>query len=416
MIEARRMQSRSVRLVNRLGGRLSSRISLNPEYLMDRASAATGLHDFGDSGFEPALRVLTDSFEREARFHLVGRMLAQRELLRCLTNRLLIEEYFRRNPETADIPVPDPVVITGAPRAGTTFLHRLLAQDPATRTLRAWELFAPVPSALRPSDENDSRRHDVALGIRWRRQLLMSRAGRSTLQAIHHFEAGDPEECWPLLQNAFLSGIFALHSPADSYRFWIRTQDFTPAYRYYRKQIQILTAALPATRLVVKHPGHLGHLEELFRIFANARVLWVHRDQLEVIASAGSLCAAARVLRTNSVDLKQIGKAIVENALWRLRTAVCARERHGSERYLDVQYLDITRNTMETVRRIYDFLGFPFTAELERIFKQYIDQNRRERKGHRHEYSLEMFGLDPNTLRPLFQEYADRFHIPPGKL
>jgi hypothetical protein len=404
------MQSRLVRVANRAGAWMGPRISLDPRRLMEQACLATGLEDFGRSGFEAGLGVLVDSWESEARFHLVGRLLARRELLRCLANRLQVEEYFRRNPETASVPVPDPVIVTGPPRSGTTLLHRLLAADPANRTLRAWELFAPAPRDFAPARGDDPRLAALARGMALRRKLLLSAAGRKAAKAAHHFEAGEPEECSPLLQDSFCTEIFALHGRADRYVGWLRGQDWTPAFGYHRKQIQILTAAQPASRLVLKHPPYLGHLDDLFRVYPNARVLWLHRDPLEVVASGCSLCATARAIRTDALDPGHIGASIVNGTLWRFGRGMRSRAL-APDRFLDVWYRDLTRNPLAAVARIYKWLGFPLTAEAERAFMDYLQHNRKERSGLRHEYALEEFGLDAATLRPMFRDYCERFQL-----
>jgi hypothetical protein len=415
-MDARTFQSSLVRVINRIGARWGPGVRLDPPYLMDRARQAAGLEDFGDSGFEKALGVLVDSYEREARFHLVGRMLAQRNLVGCLIHRLRIEEYFRRNPETANVPVPDPVIITGAPRSGTTLLHRLLAADSSNRTLRTWKLFAPVPRGLAPPGEDDPRSAAVARGMAVRRALLLSAAGRKASAAVHRFEAGDPEECWPLLQNSLFSEIFGMFTRADSYMLWLRTQDWTPPFRYHRKQIQMLTAGRPASRLVLKHPGYLGYLDDLFRVYPKARVVWLHRDPIEVVASTCSLCAVARAGRTDFLDREQLGAAVVESTLSRFARGMRMREQLGAGQFLpgqfmDVRYRDFVRNPMETVARIYEWLGIPVTVEAEQAFTGYLQRNRQERRSHRHDYTLETFGLDAALLRPKFRDYCERFQI-----
>lgn len=299
MTDPRTAQSRLVRIINRVGWRMKSRIRLDPDYLLERARRETRLGDFGGSQFETALRVLVNSWESQAQFNLTGRLLAQRQLMRCLTNRLQIEEYFKRNPETAGVPVPDPVIITAAPRTGTTLLQRLLAADSSNRTLRVWELIAPVPRGYALPGDDDPRPAAAARGMAIHRALLMSAAGRKTLRTAHSSEAGEPEECIRLLDNSFMCEAFGLGARSDSYMVWLKTQDWRPAFRYHRKQIQMLTAAHPARRLILKHPGYLGYLDDLLDVYPKARVLWLHRDPVEVVASCCNLCAVARAIRTD---------------------------------------------------------------------------------------------------------------------
>jgi len=192
---------------------------------------------------------------------------------------------------------------------------------------------------------------------------------------------------------------------------WLRTQDWTPSFRYHRKQIQILTAARSARRLILKHPGYLGYLDDLLQVYPNARVLWLHRDPVEMLASCCNLCAVTRAIRTDSVDLKHIGLSVVNSTLWRIERGMRARERQAPDRFLDVRYRDLVRDPMAAAARIYEWLGFPLTAEVKENFGAYLHGNQRERSRYRHQYTLETFGLDAASLRPKFREYCERFQI-----
>lgn len=404
-----KMQSAAVRLANVLGAPLRGAISFQPEYLLDKARTFCNLTDFGGGDFEEPFRILTRSLDQGIRLHFTGRVLAQRELLRCLANRLRIAEYCRRNPGTENVVVPDPIVITGLPRSGTTFLHRILAQDSRTRTLRAWELFAPVPPGWGDRDAPDPRLSNLRQSMEWRRRLLWSSSGLSIGRSIHHLEADDPEECWPLLQNSFRCRIFGLHGVGEEYTLWLHKQDLTDAYRYYRRQLQILTASEPAGRLVVKYPGHLGCLDELFRVFPNARILWLHRDPVDVVPSACSLGMLARSLRTNATNPEKLGPRVMDGLLLLVRKGMEARQRHRPEHFLDVDYRNLIGNPIGTTQRIYEFLDWQTDREWEDSLTCYLARDRESRKGLRHQYGAEAFGLNAGAIRAAFRSYTERF-------
>ena len=63
-------------------------VRLDPERLIETATRATGLHDFGADPFLDPMRLLVESLEGDAALSLLGRSIAKRELLRLLTNRL----------------------------------------------------------------------------------------------------------------------------------------------------------------------------------------------------------------------------------------------------------------------------------------------------------------------------------------
>ena len=111
-------------------------LSLDEQLLLDRACEGTGLDDFGDDSFREGLRVLLRSYELDAEFSFVGRICVNGDTVRLLSNRLRLVADRRRHPGIAAEVIRRPLFITGLPRSGTTFLHALLAQDPAHRAPR----------------------------------------------------------------------------------------------------------------------------------------------------------------------------------------------------------------------------------------------------------------------------------------
>lgn len=408
-LSPKKMQGAWVRRANIIGAPLKAVISFQPEFLMDRARKLCHLDDFGGDDFQEPFRILARSYDRHAHLHFTGRVVARRHLVRCLINRLKITEYWRRNPGTENVALPDPVVITGLPRTGSTFLHKTLAQDRRIRTLPLWEMSSPVPPGWGDASVPDTRL------ARWRRgmqsywKVMLSPAGRDALKSIHGIEADDPAECWHLLQYSFRCGSFGWFAAGDEYNLWLYQQDLTDAYRYYRKLLQILTASAPAERLVVKYPGHLLCLDELIRVFPNARILWLHRDPVDVVPSICSLSMIARMQRTNGFTPVKLGQEWLEGLTWTFGKGMAARLRHRPEQFLDVYYHDLTRNPAGAVRRIYDFLGWQADPDWDDNLRSYLARDRESRQGLRHRYSPEDFGLTADMIRAAFREYTERF-------
>jgi hypothetical protein len=87
---------------------------------------------------------------KEANLSLVGRIAIRWDVVRFLSNLLRLSDEETRVPEVLDQPVARPIFISGLPRLGTTFLHSLLAEDPANPVPRVWQLTDPYPSVDAP--------------------------------------------------------------------------------------------------------------------------------------------------------------------------------------------------------------------------------------------------------------------------
>src|SRR5215212_809335 len=96
--------------------------------LMDDAERETALADWGGiEYFEDTFRLLlsatVESLEKDAHLHEAGRAGAELRLRQLLRARLQFIDCRRREPAIAREKISGPLLITGLPRAGTTFLH-----------------------------------------------------------------------------------------------------------------------------------------------------------------------------------------------------------------------------------------------------------------------------------------------------
>ena len=391
----------------RLAQRVGLPILLDEEDLLERARRVVALDDFGEPGFRIPLRMLLGSLEHEARLHPLGRLLFRHEIVRSLIVRLRLEDFTRRHPEVAHAPLPPLVVILGLPRTGTTFLHRLMARDPGLRAFNGWEMLAPVPpaaGALPTSAALESR-------VQRREQLLFSPEARSRIKAVHDFRADLPEEDWPLLHPGFLLGLFMYHARTPTYRDWCARQDHGPAYGHYRRLLQVLnTGRASAARLLVKFPMHLSHVDSILANFPDARLIWLHRDLEQVMPSACSLARHMRCCHSDHVDARDIGRENLHEAARRLADAMSAYHRAPGV-FVHVPYRELVADPLTTLRRIYGELALPLGDEADRCFRAYLEQNRRERQGQRHAYSLAEYGIDAGEMRELSREYVTEFAL-----
>ena len=108
-------------------------VRLDEADLLETSRMRTGFDDFSDGHFREPLRILLESFERDADLNLVGRICVRSEITRMLSNRLYMTADSVRHPEINEEQIRRPLFITGLPRSGSTFLHTLLAQDPCCR-------------------------------------------------------------------------------------------------------------------------------------------------------------------------------------------------------------------------------------------------------------------------------------------
>ncbi|MCW5556668.1 MAG: sulfotransferase [Verrucomicrobiae bacterium] len=381
-------------------------ITLNPDQLIAAACRRTGLEDFGDDGFRPALRELLHSCETEADLNLVGRLAARSDASRILRNRLRLQEDRRRHPEIAAETIRRPLVVVGLPRSGTTLLHRMLSQDPANRVPLTWESMLPSPPPERATYPTDRRIEFAERQVGWFLRIAPE------FQRIHPVGARLAEECVMLMSHSFASYQFDTMYRIPSYQAWMERQDLRGAYRIHRQLLQQLQWRCPGERWVLKAPNHLFALPALVETYPDVGLIWTHRSPADVIPSLASLVTELRRVFSDSVDPSTVGPEV--SRVWKdgLQRGLQALDRGvvPANRVQHVGYSELAADPVGAVRRLYAQFEIPFTAEFESRLRAFLQEFPRGRFG-RHEYSMEAFGLDPEEERMRYRDYCERFAV-----
>ena len=366
------------------------------EALSAKARRATGLEDFGASPIDEPLSVLADSLEREATLHPLGRFLMRMHLLDVLKTRLRLVDAWKQQPQEEAETVSRPIFITGTPRSGSTFLHELLAADPALRAPRVWEVMFPVAANEPDTGWRDRRVWNAATNLWWFRRLSPG------ADAVYPMRARTPHECVAIHSFTLLSEEFVSSCRVPAYEAFLRSADLVPAYRWERRFLQHLQQNQRATRWVLKAPDHVYGLDALFAVFPDAVVIQTHRDPLQVLKSSIHLNWVLRGLYERPEDPIQLAERearVLAGMADRIAEFRRARP-ELAERFVDVSYGELTADPLAVVNRIYRRFDLTLTPEAAgRIGRLALRRSRY--RGRRSIPSLAEIGLDETTLAGL---------------
>jgi hypothetical protein len=405
---SQRCVSGAVRVLN-AGGRALRRLGANPpsldaEDLLRAARARARTSAFGAWRFDEPLERLLKSYRDEARLTTLGRITARELVVTLLENLLLLEAERMRNPRIEQQRVADPVFIVGLPRTGTTHLHGLVTQDPRNRAPLTWEVMFPAARGARPA-ETAAVRARTASRLAWANRLAPE------FMRIHPIAPDLPQECIAIQAQIFMSIQFHTTHAVPSYEDWFERDSQDLSYGFHRYLLQHLQAQRPGDRWVLKAPGHLFGLAALLRRYPNAKIVQTHRDPLRVMASMASHAYVLRCAFSDSAHPRAIAADWADRWTRALDDFLTIRDRAPPEQFLDIAYESIERAPLDTVERVYDFLGWPLTEDARAAMQRFLDANPKDKHG-THRYTLEEFGLDAGALRKRFSAYSDRFAIP----
>ena len=373
--------------------------------LIDAAVKKSGLRDFGDETWRPALRRLLTSLNEEARLHPWGRFITKQRLLGLLQNRLRAEAHFRQHPEILEQELTPIIVITGLQRTGTTLLHRLLAADPAAYSVLSWEALNPAP--LLRKNERGKRISAARTSERVLRYMAPE------FFAIHPVEHLAPEEEILLLDMSFLSTVPEATMLVPEYSAWLERQDQEPAYRTMKRLLLLLQwqKGRGRTHWVLKSPHHMEWLDVLARVYPGARIVHTHRDPLRNLASFLSMAYHAMHIFSAVVTPAEVGAFWTRKIARMVERAMAFRQADGASQITDVLYYDLVKEPMRAVARIYGDAGLLLGDGARQSMKEQKERSRQHKYGVHH-YQLEDFGVDRASADTGFAHYRAHFQLP----
>ena len=390
------------------GGRALRRFGVEPpsldvDGLLRAAQRRAGTTSFGEWDFAEPLERLLKSYHNEADLTTLGRITVRELLVSLLDNLLRMEAERAANPAIERQQIVAPVFIVGLPRTGTTHLHGMISQDPASRAPFTWEVMYPA-APVATQQQIDRTRALTDARLNWANRLAPE------FMRIHPIAADLPQECIAITAQTFMSIQFHTTHNVPSYQDWFEEAPQDLGLDFHRRLLQHLQAKRPGNRWVLKAPGHLFALEGLLKRYPDAKIVHTHRDPLRVMASMASHATVLRRAFSDRANPRQIAADWADRWARALDKFLSVRDRAPPQQFLDVDFDAIEKDPLGTIERVYDFLGWPVTPEARAAIEAFLAANPKNKHGV-HRYTLEQFGLSAAGETARFRGYCERFGI-----
>jgi Sulfotransferase family len=375
---------------------------LDADALHAKASAETGLDDFGADDYRERLDVYLDALHEISDMHAPGIVNFFSQLLQWLKNRLLLSDLLSRHPEINDIELLPPVVIAGLPRTGTTHLHNLLAAGSTFRTVPYWESFEPFPRPAEVGIEPDPRQVRMGVAVQFMNALM------PYFPIMHEMTTQHVHEEIQLLANDFSTMFMETLGHVPRWRDYYLTHDQTGSYEYLATQLKAMQFLRGGRRWLLKSPQHLEQLPVLDAVFPGVVVVCTHRDPVPVTLSMIAMLTYTARMHRSPVPVHEIAASWVDRLELMLAALIRDRDAVAADRSIDVRFDDFMADELGVAERVYDVAGEPLTDDARSAITGYLAGHHRSRLG-QVVTSAEMFGLDEVDLRARFAPYVSRF-------
>jgi hypothetical protein len=380
-----------------------SALVLNAPDLLAAAVEATMLSDWGDPTLPDRFAIAVNLINSVGMDDM-GEQAAATTCHWLLTDRLRFFDD-RRRFSLATEAVERPLFVTGEPRSGTTLLHALLAVGPQLRALRFWEVMhpSPPPGLGGPDDprraQADQEWREINDRIpKWLvchpyNDMLGEGLPECERTWAFDFRVFTPTAWWRVPMGMVIGGL---------------PMDYVAQYRIHKMMLQAVQYQKPPKRWVLKG-FHGARLVELFDAYPDARVLYIHRDPVQVTASRIQMALDLHEGLTGEANVEE--QARIHLAASRAGFhAILQNPMIDDSRICHVRYPDFMADQIQTIRAFYDFADIAWSAEAESSMREYLKSNKGDRYG-RFRYSTGLIGEDVARLNDEFAAYRGRFGL-----
>ncbi len=371
--------------------------------MLAAAERETGLSDWGDPSFATRFAVVVDAIIDQG-MDEDGQRLAAENCHWLLTDRL---RFFNDHIEygLGSEVIEQPMFVTGEPRSGTTLLHALLSVDPDARALRFWEVMHPSPPPglaaaddPRPAQADEEWREINARLPKWLHchpynDMLGNGLPEDERTWAFDFRVLTPTAWWRVPM-----GMVVANLPPDP----------VAQYRIHRMMLQAIQHGRPQKYWVLKG-FHATRFPAFFDCYPDAKVLYIHRDPVQSIASRIQMAADLTEGLTGSVNMA--AQSQLHTSLGRAGFhAVMDNPMIDDPRIYHLRYPDFMADQVGAIRDFYAFAGRELSTAAETAMRDYLANNRGDRHG-KFVYRTELIDGDVAALHEEFAPYRERFGL-----
>jgi len=292
--------------------------------------------------------------------------------------------YFHRK-KMRNKGVESPVFILGHWRSGTTLLHNLMTQDPASAFVSTYH--AVFPNNLKSQWLFRPFMHTF---------MPEGRPGDNLRLAVHL-----PQEDEYAISNVtHLSYYHVFYFPKSYkqyYRDYVRFEGASPTVieqwnRTYKNIVKRAVMNSIGNRPVLKNPVNTGRIRNLRQIFPNACYIFIIRNPvITYLSSKKFFSQLYPTVNLEEFSADEIAEMVLDVYVKLLNDYLKDRELIDGSRILEIRYEEFEMNPLEHLEKIYKVFGLGEFKKMLPLFNSYMETQKEHKM---HGYTIDSKELD----------------------
>jgi len=311
--------------------------------------------------------------------------------------------------------VKAPVFIVGNFRSGSTLLQRLLAQDRQFTSMNIAEIYIAPTLTQREFWKLLGAIDRILFGGSGRR--FIEKRDKSWLNSLQMHKVGlfTPDEDEGLLvtiwSTMFLQYVFPVMDelpPFDRFDAELPVGQRQRIMGFYRAIIRRHLYAHGGDRIyLAKSPGHAARIDSLVEFFPDARIIYLTRNPMRMVPSALNFFDYAWNIFGIPDGAHRFQKGILKQLKYWYLYPLQRFKELAPARYFILRYNDFVGGILESVDKIYAWMGLPLSEGFRRVVGEVVRSNQAFESDN--VYTLEKLGLTKKQIAEEFHEIFELF-------
>ena len=278
-----------------------------------------------------------------------------------------------------------PLFIIGHWRSGTTYLHNILTNDPASgyvstyhavfpNNLKSKWIFKTFMRIFMP-DERPGDHMKISVNFPQEDEYAMSNI---TYQSFYHFFY------FPSMYRSLYSKYIRFSSMTEN-----EEADWELRYR------QMVIKGLLNTngkRAILKNPVNTGRMSKLIEIFPGANFIFLIRNPIIVYLSSKKFFSQLfPTLNLEEFSNDDISNMILNLYSMLLKDYLSDKKHIDGNQIIEMRYEALEQNAMLELEKMYNKFGLSDFDKIQPVFREYLNQQKEYKNGH---YSIQREELD----------------------
>ena len=353
----------------------------------------------GEETYKEPLSILIKDYENHSSLTKLGSLSVQRGIVKTLESRGRLFQFINNN-NLAEPSVP--IIVSGLPRSGTTYLFDLLHCSDEFRGPLTWEIFQMMPLATSPYQQTYKK-------IKTEAELALLKTLVPKLKNIHPMKAVLPEECQLITALDFRSISFSYSSRVPEYTSFINNCDYSSALLWHKRFLQALETTSKPNYWLLKDPCHIQHISEILNTYPEAKFVFIHRHPKDTIASISSLSAHLRSAFSKSIDKHEIGQGALSFWAKAIENFLDQRILIKESNMIDINFNEFINNPIGLTETTFKKFKLNLDAHTSAKMEAFITKSQLRKSSHH--YNLDDFTLTTDQVNQSFKSYIETFSL-----